>query len=601
MKKIYRIFAVALLAIGSSLFVGCSDFLEEKSYDFIGPDQVGDSNAAADMWVMGTYSKLCNDMFRWDELPRILDQDCDYVSGPDWSFSNLGAGNFQEESAINRLWIGSYAIINRANVAIGYIESMKNTTEVHKNNDLGELYFLKAWCYFWLVRGYGDVPIYETSVSNGADFSQPRQPVAKVYAHIIDLLKKAETMMYKNSDNAYTPGRASAGAAASLLAKVYVTIASAATPAANITFKGGPAYTLNGDEVVRTKPVTLVAHKVAAVAGYESFNAQEYFTLARDKAKQVMNGEFGNFDLIPNFRDVWSVANRNKTEHIWSLQAKSGDQLYGNGISRWYTGVENSSKFIIEGMFMGCRDHWYQLFDDSKDTRVIDGVYHKYRYSDQEKFNSGCYYPASWKERAEGVKKDSLDANGNPVKDASGNVIQVVVKKPEAPFNDGVAWTFANNSRGLAFTTKYNDVTDRSIVKGDIHYPFLRFADILLIYAEASNEVSGPNQTALDALNKVRNRSHAISHTLTGDGALDSKEKFRSAVIEERAMELALEGDRRWDLLRWGVYLDVMNSIGGLDECKVNKNRSAKHLLFPLPSSEILTNPMIKGNNPGWN
>ncbi|WP_320051897.1 RagB/SusD family nutrient uptake outer membrane protein [uncultured Acetobacteroides sp.] len=601
MKKIKRILFIAALVLSGSLFSGCSDFLDEKAYDFIGPEQIGDSDAGADMWVMGTYSKLCDDMFRWDELPRILDQDCDYVTGPDWSFAAMGAGSFQEESAINRLWIGSYALINRANVAIGYIKGMKNVSEAHKNNNLGELYFLKAWCYFWLVRGYGDVPIYEDAVSNGAAFSQPRQPIAKVYEHIIKLLTDAEGMMYKNTDAAFTSGRASAGAAASLLAKVYVTIASAATPSANITFKGGPAYTLNGKEIVRTKPVTLVAKKTAAVAGYEGFNSQDYFKLAMDKAAEVMKGTYGTYDLIPNFRDVWSIANRNKTEHIWSLQAKSGDQLYGNGVSRWYTGVDNSSKLIIEGMFMGCRDHWYQLFDDSKDSRVIDGVNHKYRFVDQQQFNAGCYYPASWKERAEGVKRDSLDKDGNQVKDASGNVIQVFVKKPEAQYNDGVAWTFANNSRGLAFTTKYADVSDRTINKGDIHYPFLRFADILLIYAEASNEVAGPNQAAIEALNRVRNRSHATPFKLTGTGALLDKETFRSAVIEERAMELALEGDRRWDLLRWGIYLDVMNSIGGLDECKVNKSRSAKHLLFPIPTSEILTNPKITTNNPGWN
>ena len=79
----------------------------------------------------------------------------------------------------------------------------------------------------------------------------------------------------------------------------------------------------------------------------------------------------------------------------------------------------------------------------------------------------------------------------------------------------------------------------------------------------------------------------------SGNGAIDSKVALRSAIFEERAKELALEGDRRWDLIRWGLYLDVMNSIGGTnedgtktnyDEASVNKHREAKHLLFPIPS-----------------
>lgn len=80
-------------------------------------------------------------------------------------------------------------------------------------------------------------------------------------------------------------------------------------------------------------------------------------------------------------------------------------------------------------------------------------------------------------------------------------------------------------------------------------------------------------------------------------------------IFEERAKELALEGDRRWDLIRWGIYVEVMNSISGInkdgsqthyDEAGVNKHREQRHLLFPLPSDEVSTNEAIDSNNPGW-
>ena len=129
----------------------------------------------------------------------------------------------------------------------------------------------------------------------------------------------------------------------------------------------------------------------------------------------------------------------------------------------------------------------------------------------------------------------------------------------------------------------------------------LRFADVLLIYAEAANEANnGPTAEALNALNRVRVRSNATPKSLTGVGNINDKVLFRSAVLEERAMEFAEEGDRRWDLIRWGIYLPVMNAIGGTDEVDIVKTRMEKHLLFPIPGSEVGVNKFITKNNPGW-
>ncbi len=63
---------------------------------------------------------------------------------------------------------------------------------------------------------------------------------------------------------------------------------------------------------------------------------------------------------------------------------------------------------------------------------------------------------------------------------------------------------------------------------------------------------------------------------------------------------IALESDRRWDLIRWGIYLGVMNGIGTVDEINTIKMREAKHLLYPIPQDEMLTNQAITENNPGW-
>ena len=77
------------------------------------------------------------------------------------------------------------------------------------------------------------------------------------------------------------------------------------------------------------------------------------------------------------------------------------------------------------------------------------------------------------------------------------------------------------------------------------------------------------------------------------------KETFRSFILEERAKEFAVEGNRRTDLIRWGIYLSVMNAIG-MDENGNLKRREEKHWLMPLPPDEINGNPYIEKNNPGW-
>ena len=54
-------------------------FLAEDPYAFVGPDQVGNDNVAVNLWVTGVYSKWANDMFRWQNFPRVLEMDCDYI------------------------------------------------------------------------------------------------------------------------------------------------------------------------------------------------------------------------------------------------------------------------------------------------------------------------------------------------------------------------------------------------------------------------------------------------------------------------------------------------------------------------------------------
>lgn len=525
--------------------------------------------------------------------PRVLEMDCDYTSGPDWAFSNLGAGNFQGDEVADAVWKGCYSLINRANVALNYVNQITGADEKVKANAIGELKFNKAFAYFMLTKAYGDIPMFNVAISEGASYEQPRRPIAEVYAEIIRLLEEAIPVMYKNTDVDFQEGHVAQGAAAGLLAKVYVTMASGSmTAGEEMIVKTGASYEFNNGEKVLVLPTSKTFRKTQ-VAGYESFDTKDCYTKAAQYAKDVMDGKYGSYDLLP-YDELWKRSNYNKAEHMFMLQTLNNDEEYGNTIHRWFSGTENAQGLIQQGQWIGNRYHWYTLFD-SKDYRITKGVKHRFRYSYQASDNYGFYYPNTPEYK---LMATGYDENGNKVAD------------PVAPYNDGVQYTFNVSSSTLAYSTKYSDVTDPTVERSDAYWPFLRYADIVLIYAEAMCELgSGVDSEAIKALNAIRTRSNANPAVTSGNGAIDSKVALRSAIFEERAKELALEGDRRWDLIRWGLYLDVMNSIGGTnedgtktnyDEASVNKHREAKHLLFPIPSAEISTNDAIDSNNPGW-
>jgi len=145
-----------------------------------------------------------------------------------------------------------------------------------------------------------------------------------------------------------------------------------------------------------------------------------------------------------------------------------------------------------------------------------------------------------------------------------------------------------------------------------INFPVLRYSDILLMIAEAENQVNGPTQIAYDAVNKVRRRGYGLPIT-TANVVADltpglTKSNFQLAIENERMLELCFEGTRRSDLIRWNKYVSTMNSVG--NEIAANggnqayaglggKNTAERHLLFPIPSKEMTVNRKLI-QNPLW-
>lgn len=144
-------------------------------------------------------------------------------------------------------------------------------------------------------------------------------------------------------------------------------------------------------------------------------------------------------------------------------------------------------------------------------------------------------------------------------------------------WNDGTEYNLDINSSSRPFTRKFID-PQRIGDASSCNSPIIRYSDILLVYAEAN----GPNTEGYNAVNRVRSRA--------GLGDLTpglSVEDFRKAVVEERALELAFEGDRLFDLRR-------TNTMSAVLETKYGKTITSGAYFFPSPQREIDTNPAMK-------
>ena len=138
-----------------------------------------------------------------------------------------------------------------------------------------------------------------------------------------------------------------------------------------------------------------------------------------------------------------------------------------------------------------------------------------------------------------------------------------------------------------------NDIDGQTIQQDII---LLRFAEVYLLKAEAEIELNNISE-GIAAMNVIRKRAKASEYPLNLS-QLDA----RSNVLKERALELCQEFNRKFDLLRWGLYLDVMNDTKSVTAYGYSnsKIRESKCLLYAVPRAEISENKLFGPNNPGW-
>jgi len=260
---------------------------------------------------------------------------------------------------------------------------------------------------------------------------------------------------------------------------------------------------------------------------------QKKYAPAASKLKEVI--DLGVYALLPSYADVFRVANKNNKESVFDVQYKSGGAGEGNNWPNAFA-PQNSGNAVIA--FGG----------DGNNQPTLD-IINAYEAGD--------------------LRKDVSVASSYT--NAAGQVI------PDR------------------FIKKYYDVP---VAKGDNgnNIPLIRYADVLLMYAEALNEVSyQPAGDALNYLNMIRTRAGLAKKTATD---IPTQQAFRLAMEQERRVELAFEGHRWFDLVRTDRAIPVLN--GKKEQIRLVNDLTANNLVFPIPQSQIDINKEKIKQNTGY-
>lgn len=293
---------------------------------------------------------------------------------------------------------------------------------------------------------------------------------------------------------------------------------------------------------------------------------------AVEDAEAVINS--GRFSLVDDYELLFSREGQNSTESVFSVQfisnAKSGEKFSGT-----YKKQPQS--------------HFNVLPNLVHDFYTLNGLPAE-SDPDATPFSTWC------DEKGVPLSGADLTAKGLDISDYRAEFANRDPRLDISILRNGEPWAGKDSWDASVSVTRY--CIQKYIRKevglygdGDINFMVLRYADVLLMYAEAKNEVEGPSATVYDAVNQVRARVGMPDFT-----ADLSQADLREEIRHERRVELALEGLRYFDELRWKTAKDDFENKVIFHERTFNEG---KHYWWPIPQSELDVNPNLTQNE-GW-
>lgn len=590
MKKalLYSIFA---LGVASTTLTSCEDmfggFLDKQpSNELTGEQVFSDWNLTVQFHI-DTYNFLrygaCRINDTWLDAATDL-AETSYGKGVRTSF-NLG--NFygvSGESELSGTWEHYYRAIRKCNMIITRINEVPKTPgisndkyEGDKKNYTAEARFLRAYFYWELFLRYGPIPVVEKVLDPNGDLlsDYTTRPTVKEYVvdFILKELKECESgLLDYTTAWGNVAGRIGQPMACALRSRIML-------------FMASPRY---------------------------SSESGISWQQAADAAKEFMTNYGTNFAL---FNDKDALGNTLGVENYTNALLRTAFQgsnkeviFYRNDDKHTWGNIKNDSPVGEGGNGGLCpSQNLVDMYD------MIDGSspFAEYDATGAPVYNSTSNAPT--------INAESGYSDAHPWDNRDPRLAATVLHQGVEWGNGAIDVRFGmrDNPRGNANSTptgyyvrKYIPETILSNEHAGSTYrlwTIIRYAEILINYAEAMNEVNGPCDEVYSMLNQIRERA-GIEGSVADRSDLNTKDKMRNFIHKERTIEFAFEEHRAWDVRRWNVATEALSrNIYGVDVAtngtitrKVAQKRvfEDKMYLYPIPEGESWKTSIE--NNPGW-
>lgn len=545
MKKLI-LFVFAAISL-----LSCDDFLNLKPKDFTSPTNYYTNEDDLNHAIATVYSTGLSMYTKYLSAEFPLGTDEGFYKASTTNFYGLIYKFDAGEPDLGWVWQSLYKGIDRANEFLEYADNA-NCSDSIKTSLKGEALFMRAYYHFIITSYWGSVPMRLKSTKDLNSLNIPRTPEAELFAQIVKDMTESVDMVRDIESLGYSE-RVSKSAAQGILARVCLFAAGRT---------GDKAYYA---EARKWSLEVIKSGKHALASSYQNI----FINLMQDKydvKESIFEvGFYGNtYDnnfrcaVFPSFLGQRTSFPTSNTVNYIGTQGQYGKGLFyavGNGYFL-------STSYLYDV---------YETGDLRRDWTMQDYTY------------------KSW------------------------NTLTVVPEKANYKFR---------------FIGKYRREYEINFPLykwgNSTNWPLLRYSDVLLMYAEADNEINGPQADAVEYVNMVRRRAFG-KDPMVADPAVDknfaSKEEFITYIKDERLREFAFEAIRKMDLQRWGIFYDQMKKMQTIIEntaaadlvpaqsywpgiplaVLTYSNFDTKHVLYPIPLSEMSVNKALNGeNNPGW-
>lgn len=571
--RIHTIIKTVCLAGTLALLSACEDWLEIEPKDRFGDTTVWGSEENADMFLNDIYNQLPHLNNETQNLDQYSDNS--YV-GAEWmnARTTIYTGALSPTSWIPGPWDmwkwgrqnnddakGQYERIRSCNLFINKVKESEFSAD-YKKERLAEARFLRAWFYHYLWMAYGGVPIITEVLDNNVstDIFYPRETAQKTFEFIDKELDEIKEDLPDRRSGADL-GRASKGAI--------------------LTLKGW----------------------------VELFHASELRNPGKDKKRWEAAAatlrdviELGVYHLQPTILDLWTEATNNNNEVIFDFQMskQNGGRREGLFGPVFVKGVQSS---------WGNMQPTQELVDD---YCMANGLPISDPASGYDKNNP---YKGREKRFYQSILYDGSKWQGEEI------ITRVGVGSPnEIDTSSESDVTNTGYYTRKTIDESVNGADNLQMSNGMANYIFFRYADVLLMYAEASLE-AGDKPTAEEYLDMVRTRGDNMPSLEDTYPQGITENQLREVIRRDRRIELAFEDKRWWDILRWKICdgeNGVMNKpIGGMkvedtdgdgvweyNYHEVGKRTFLPRMYYqPIPQYVLDKNPVIReqnGGEDGW-